>query len=356
MHLHHLNNPSDDSDKLSFIAFTCDWKPVTYLNENEKFHYFEYNENHESTTSIERIKRFSFSPPFKDARVIGSSNGLICVSQGPEGTYICNPITKEYVMLSEIKTDCDRQYHDWTSGFGYVSSSNEYKVVGMYLNNWDQYAEIHVYTLGNGDGWRNLGKLDLELELNTCLWCHGVLASEALYWKDNFKEMIVTFDLAEEKFCENILPPPLTPDGDWETNFIGVLNGILFIAAFIIAEGIEFYDIWLLAKKNDNHDEGEEHQSLGWSKEFRIDDDESVVALMKSGGVLTFGHGRLRGHYLYICDPKASTSKPLAEFKERINQVFPHRNTLVSLKELGEEETKVMESTQIEETKALITL
>ncbi|XP_026419218.1 F-box/kelch-repeat protein At3g06240-like [Papaver somniferum] len=132
----------------------------------------------------------------------------------PERSYICNPITKEYVMLPEIKTNCDRQYHDWTSGFGYVSSSNEYKVVGMYLNNWDQYAEIHIYTLGSGDGWRNLGKLNHEFD--TYLWCHGIFANGALYWMDNAKEMIVTFNLAKEKFHESLSPPPLcTPADEW---------------------------------------------------------------------------------------------------------------------------------------------
>lgn len=121
------------------------------------------------------------------------------------------------------------------------------------------------------------------------------------------------------------------------------LDGMLFFGVSVLVEGAELYDIWLLAKKNDNHDEGEYHQSFGWTKEFRIDHGDELVSLMKSGSVLTYGYSSLRRHHLHIYDPKASTSKPLMEFKEQIHQVFPHRNTLVSLKELGEEETKVME-------------
>lgn len=142
MHLqHHLNHPAAaaaaDSGKLGFIALTLD----------ESFQYFVYNENHES---IERIRRLNFNLPFGGhTRILGSSNGLICLSRRlkEEKTYVCNPITREYVMLPEIikRESCDFEpYHiHGTCSFGFVSSTNEYEVLRIYLQKRNS-LEIHI--------------------------------------------------------------------------------------------------------------------------------------------------------------------------------------------------------------------
>lgn len=57
---------------------------------------------------------------------------LICLHQNiylAGKTYICNPITREYLSFQKLELE-------WifkTNGFGYVSSINEYKVVSMVL-------------------------------------------------------------------------------------------------------------------------------------------------------------------------------------------------------------------------------
>ncbi|XP_026420812.1 F-box protein At3g07870-like [Papaver somniferum] len=340
MHLYHLNHPSDsasdDYGKLGFLAFTYDTR------HNKIFYYIEYNENRdESTTPIQRIRRIKFTPPIERIGFVGSCNGLICLVQGPF-VWIWNPITKEYLMLPKIKRDCQiGRYRFWTTQFGYVSSTNEYKVLGIYKYE-TKYIKVYVYTLGSGNGWRKLGKFCFE---SRNYWAQFVFVDGALYWLDEELKRIITFDLAKEKFCEDISPPPLPPDHDWHDSRLRVLNGVLSFAICLDVEGDEFYDIWLLKKKDDSHDKkGKvENQSMGWSKGFRVGNSK-LLAITKRNGVLAFVRDCLNIYGTITC-----TSKSLVKFKNCLLQVTPHKNTLVLLKELGEEDTKRMESVDIEE-------
>lgn len=341
MHFHHhLLNPDSDSGKLSFLAMTR-----SEIGNNENFQYFEYNQDNESTP-IESIRRINLASPFSYTIIVGSCNGLICLSGGTLRPYfICNPITKEYVLLPEIKINSDiSQYVVSTSGFGYVSSTNEYKVVGIFMLKKTHFLEVHIYSLGSGLGWRNLGNFDCDI--SNFFWEHrqGIFANGALCWLtlENEISEIITFDLSEEIFCENLLTPPPSPPESYSLgNRIGVVDGFLFFAICLVIEGVLSYDVWLLKKKNGNHDmkdQGEEHQSFIWSQDFEIYDIE-LLAITKSDGVLC-----LWDKYLNFYDLKAATSKWLVDLKKPVVQVLPHKNTFVSLKELGEEGTKTMES------------
>ncbi|XP_026384151.1 F-box protein At3g07870-like [Papaver somniferum] len=350
MHLNYLNYPSAaDFGELGFFASNFDAD-----NRDIKYWYFEYD--HEST-SIQRIRRVNLpSPPcWITTKFLGSCNGLICFAEYDHPcVWICNPITKERVLLPELERDsCDiDEYCYKESNFGYISSTNEYKVLGMYMSKTN--VEVHIYSLGSGTGWRNLGKSNFEF--NPYYETDGIFANEAIYWMYSKLEMIVAFNLAEEKFCELLSPPhPLPTGGDWSQNTIGALDGFLFFANGL---GINEYggetdcfDLWILKKKNEDHGMKEQNdcRSFGWTKEFRVGDRnrELLSAVANSGGVLTYN-----GQYLNVYDTKTSTSKRLVEFNCKFLEVLPHKNTLVSLKELGEEDTKTMESVETKETRS----
>ncbi|XP_026459487.1 F-box protein At3g07870-like [Papaver somniferum] len=155
MHLDHLNHPATDSGELNFIAFTSsDW----WTNYN--FRYFEYDENHESIERM-RIRRLNVKIPFGWGTIfVGSCNGLICCYSSAY-IWICNPINREYILLPEINR-VGMYYRG--NGFDYVSSTNEYKVVTIIFEKeteFTEFMEVHVYTLGSGKGWKNLGKFNL---------------------------------------------------------------------------------------------------------------------------------------------------------------------------------------------------
>ncbi|GJZ36356.1 F-box associated domain containing protein [Tanacetum coccineum] len=101
-------------------------------------------------------------PVFQRSNVllVGSVNGLICLWQyGPipkyDNTCICNPITREYVILPRQKfyrmAPAGIVY-----GFGVSSHTKEYKVIRIFKGNltaattYPHISEAEVYTLGAG--------------------------------------------------------------------------------------------------------------------------------------------------------------------------------------------------------------
>lgn len=90
------------------------------LAENQQLYYFDYNENYDEKL-VDGIRRINLTPPFITAghMVLGSFNGLVCLYGFKDyTTCICNPVTREYVMLPKFSRDLDpNQYIHWSCGF-----------------------------------------------------------------------------------------------------------------------------------------------------------------------------------------------------------------------------------------------
>lgn len=145
-HLHHLIK--SDSGKFGFLAYS-----------GYAFNYGEYDDNESTSTQ----RKLDLRPPFNNGIVVGSCNGLICLCKNPS-LYICNPVIRERNLLPEIRKpyiDAD-QHLDWISGFGHVSSTDEYKVFGIHVLQ-NEFLVIHIYTLGRDTGWRNIGEFSADL-------------------------------------------------------------------------------------------------------------------------------------------------------------------------------------------------
>ncbi|XP_026398391.1 F-box/kelch-repeat protein At3g06240-like [Papaver somniferum] len=333
MYLSHLNHSTAESGKLGFLV----------LNENKGFYYFEYNNDDDDIRRINII----LTPPFKSSHyiVVGYFNGLDCLYGYQDyAYYICNRVTREYVMLPSIKRDFGDQHFYHSSGFGYLPLTNEYKVVELYILSESKFIEVVVYTLGSGNGRRNVGRLEFM-----CLcYADPVYVNGAVHWLDYVKGGVLVFVLTEEKFRQHLSPPPM-PYGGMPYSFnktIGELGRVLYYGINLVRV---HFDIWLLKEKNDNLDMEDqvEHEPLGWRKEFSLPG-RKPLTFTKSGGVL-FSDDKS----LAVYDATSSTSKKLLELTLYLG-IFPHKNTLVSLKELGEEEIQIMKSDEIEEQKALI--
>ncbi|XP_026394209.1 putative F-box protein At1g46984 [Papaver somniferum] len=348
-HLTHLNHPC--KSKLSYIYlnmwnhgnkhlysfnYTDDWirpkeKPI-----DNNLYYFEYDENwiQNEEKPIDRMTMFCLNPMFDSFIVLGSFNGVVCIHEcrndQPDGiACIFNPITQEYCFLPDKNHWCLYL----SVGFGYLPSTDEYKIVSIYgcdLN----FVLVEVYTVGSGNGWRFIGKFNFSLYSR--FGEVGVFANGALYWRDRGK--IVVFDLANEKFLENLSPPPMLLENDCDDKtVIGVSRGILFYAVNqTTEEGEELFDVWLLNKKQQG-----ERLSLGWSKEFSLSQREPFT-FTKYGYALYYDQGRLR------YDPIDLASHRFMGFTVIYPQVFPHKHTLVSLEQLGEEDTHIRRSRESE--------
>ncbi|KAI3917763.1 hypothetical protein MKW98_021525 [Papaver atlanticum] len=114
--------------------------------------------------SYETLQETSVSyPPMEDlVAIVGSCNGLICLSKFHRGIsdpiHICNPNTGEYVNLPEYTIHKGRCFAAF--GFGYVHSvtNDQYKVVRIIYGGsyYYQKGEVQVYTIGSGSGWRTI--------------------------------------------------------------------------------------------------------------------------------------------------------------------------------------------------------
>ncbi|XP_026393215.1 F-box protein At3g07870-like [Papaver somniferum] len=158
-----------------------------------------------------KLKRINQTPKHHQS-IVGSCSGLICFSKdgrGPhcsldyEPTYICNPITGEYVNFPGLPWE--EKLQSMVCGFGYHHSSNKYKIVRIYYIENQPLGKVQVYTLGSGIGWKDLGKTTYSLRYSWQIHPFGIFANGALHWLD-MEQNIVSFDLAEEKFY--LLPPP----------------------------------------------------------------------------------------------------------------------------------------------------
>ncbi|XP_026420344.1 F-box protein At3g07870-like [Papaver somniferum] len=273
----------------------------------------------------------TLTPPFHkdDYSLLGSCNGLICFNQsiclyhhGPACVF--NPITREYVILPK----CEDMY--WWTGFGYLHTTNEYKVVRIYESGGDSNVGIiQVYTLGSGNGWRNAGTMDVNMkyvEIGV-----GAFANETLHWVNIEGISILAFHLSDEKYSELPPPPPyLTRD---DVPYLSIKLGVLgdLLSAAYYYEDADNCDIWLLKKDGDNID-------FSWIKEFSLVTAGVSFELTKNGKLLYY-------ELTDICsyDPKVSSANMSASFGKYISSAILHKNTLVSLKALGEQDTKTME-------------
>ncbi|XP_026405521.1 F-box/kelch-repeat protein At3g06240-like isoform X2 [Papaver somniferum] len=341
LHLDRLNQLAD-SGELSFIL----------LIDNQDLYYFEYIEKHdEKKPPVHSIKRINVTLPleFSYYKVLGSFNGLVCLygwkdTDNDCTACICNPMTREYVELPKINSierDCDDMCIHLSAGFGYLPLTNEYKVVELYkLRGEFDFIEVAVYTLGGGNGWRNVGRIHFQSSEKYSQY--GVFANGALHWVDEIVGTVLVFDLTEETFSGYVSPPPMPANSIWDYS-VGVLGRVLYCTVEyndLIIRGCSYSELWRLTAKNDIHGiiEQVEQEPLGWTKEVLCFPRKMQLAFTKSGGPLCFDD---RSFDIY--DSIASTLKELIVGLSAGNQIFPHKNTLVSLKELGED-TKIMEN------------
>ncbi|XP_026436284.1 F-box protein At3g07870-like [Papaver somniferum] len=326
IHLDHLKSAANDSGKLSFLFTFYDQgiKEIFYAEYDEKCH----------EKPLTRKTSINFDPPVRyNYYSVCSCDGLLCFTglfnggkrarlhYGP--TCICNPITREYVILP----DYEGKYR-WY-GFGYVVSTNEYKVVRISESGGDSNVGIiQVNTLGSGIGWRNAGMLDINMKY--VRKGDGAFAGEALHWVDTKRTIILAFSLVDEKFSELPSPPPSLARASvpYLDVKLGVSGDFLSATYYNASDS----DLWFFKKNKDNSD-------LSWSKEFGF---RSHILppfeFTKSGRLLCH-----ENENIYTYDPKASFTKLDVSSGKAVSDAIPYKNTLVSLKVLGEKDVKTME-------------
>lgn len=137
-------------------------------------------------------------------KIVGSSNGLVCIRFDTYHLLVVNPSTHQVIKLkSPAIIDSFPHF-----GFGYDSSIDDYKVVVGHRRNFNSKYCFRVLTLRT-NVWRSIvGELDyLDMDRDG-VFCNGAI--HRLANDPNNKLIIASFDLSKEVFKE-IPSPPLRP-------------------------------------------------------------------------------------------------------------------------------------------------
>ncbi|MCL7038915.1 hypothetical protein MKW94_029646 [Papaver nudicaule] len=334
-----------DGDKLDIgLLFGCITDETWHIS---LFYGGLYNDkiNTDNTYEYKKtLKKVRHPPMHHDLAkqyIVGSCNGLICLGRyyniRIDPIYIYNPVTGEHLNLPKLIIPKGCLLPRIARGFGYLPSTDEYKVVRIFYPDREITGQVQVYTLGSGCGWRT--KAIPFPYVN-----HTVPASFAdgsLYWF--YESEIYAFDLDKEEMRMVPSPPPchtyaLGSSVDDNFGCVVLRGNLCFFHQTLNAPHME---IWSL-KKTDVKE--------SWCKEFSIIYEKRggeqyvkhfwPIMLTKNNEIILTSEYRS----IHCYDPKTATWKEIVaedpHFDLSAIRVNSHVNTFVSLKTLGEKSNK----------------
>ncbi|GKV15035.1 hypothetical protein SLEP1_g25836 [Rubroshorea leprosula] len=178
-----------------------------------------------------------------DLNILGSCNGLLCISNILDDMAIWNLSMKKYIMLPSLSLG---SYDLYVFGFGYDSVNDDYKVVRITQSGGKEgkplESEVKVLSMGR-KGWRRIEDIPYVLP---CPGANGVFASGSLHWVVSYKDepsdenVIVALDVGLEEYRE--VPQPEYTDNKKFRLDVGVLGGCLCL----MANYLSHVDLWVM--------------------------------------------------------------------------------------------------------------
>ncbi|EFH58716.1 F-box family protein [Arabidopsis lyrata subsp. lyrata] len=181
--------------------------------------------------------------------IVGSSNGLVCISPGEGAVILYNPTTGDSKRLPETLRPKSVEYgrdNFQTYGFGFDDLTDDYKVVKLVATS-DDILDASVYSL-KADSWRRI--CNLNYEHNDGFYTSGVHFNGAIHWVfaeiSHGQRVVVAFDIQTEEFREMPLPVEAEDCHHRFSNFVvGSLNGRLCV----VNSCYEVHDdIWVMSE------------------------------------------------------------------------------------------------------------
>ncbi|MCL7035273.1 hypothetical protein MKW94_022324 [Papaver nudicaule] len=332
-----------DADKLDMgllFGFTTDhtWQGSIFYggSYNDKIN---TDETYEYKKTLKKVRHPSMHHQLLQEYLVGSCNGVVCLGRYHhrcvDPIYVYNPATGEYVNLPKLIIPKGTDFPCLARGFGYVPSTNEYKVVRIFYPTHGAIGEVQVYTLGSGCGWRTKSTPFPWLNFEAPAAC----VDGSMYWFDD--SIVYAFDLANEEMhtvpslpCHNLGLGSLPDD-----NFgVVILRGKL--CYFHQTLSAPHMEIWSLMKID---------MKESWCKDFSIlyeKQEQSYVEffwpiLVTRNDEIIF----IKDFQTLHCyNSKTTTWKEIVakdpHFHVESTWVIYHVNTFVSLKTLGEKSSK----------------
>lgn len=221
----------------------------------------------QNTPTIDSLKR---------ARIVGSSNGLLCVRYAddgggsPDSILLWNPAIREVRQVPRTINDFKGVCY---LGFGFSHVVNDYKIVRIYFAEFDDedgvlvlnnicVSRVEVYSLGTGS-WKEIEFGNIQ---SVSLISEPVIAKGGMFWlglnmgvwDEDDRDLVVSFDIAKEVFTLMPLPVSASKSND---NRLTVYDEdkLAMFSLFVIGNfESSLVDLWVM------------DESWNWTKKYTI--------------------------------------------------------------------------------------
>ncbi|PIN15192.1 hypothetical protein CDL12_12169 [Handroanthus impetiginosus] len=238
-------------------------------------------------------------------RIVGSSNGVLCLSDDSFGhthsIYLWNPTIRRKVTLPLPKSTFESTWPCMcVLGFGFDVKNGDYKVVRVaYAKVESGYSvppKVEVYALSEGN-WRGVSGKFPRSWMVEYFWSQAFLNGN-VHWiayrsnpgKAQTENLITVFDLSYEVFDEMPLPEELNNEVPFNLN-VAVVEESLAVYQYDTCVWSESCSIWVMKKYGD---------VKSWSKEFHVDLEGgigNILGVRRNGDLLlTSRNGELIGY------------------------------------------------------------
>ncbi|KAM4105678.1 hypothetical protein ACB094_04G010100 [Castanea mollissima] len=295
-------------------------------SENQKEFYALHNEDDEPDFTPHASFDYPSHVPDPDAKfhVVGTCDGLLLslsnnLTMDTSRLCLWNPSVRKLVNLPLTNFSSDA-----CIGFGFDPKNKDYKVVRVIK--LKERLDFQIYSLSTGDQWRML-RVDLA---PICAFCHHephAFINGALHWvatrvtNNKFLYFILVFDLGDEVFRHEILPPePIGP-----TAFVSVYKDSI---ALIQKDYNRKLHIWVM-KEYGVESSWTKVLSLNISNQgfFDLEDIPRVIGFRRNGEVVL----KLDGGQLVSQDFESKEIKDLGIIGYKNTFVDPYVESLVLL-------------------------
>ncbi|KAA8531450.1 hypothetical protein F0562_006197 [Nyssa sinensis] len=261
------------------------------------------------------------SPWKKPIRFVGSCDGLLCALHDERYLFLWNPCTGQYKRLPYCpfyRSDCYYTFY----GLGYDKSIDGYKVV---KGEFGLDFKVFLYTRKTNSRKSIEDRFHYKFSYISTT---GIFVDGFLHWVANnySNHIILSLDLAKEKFGEMAIPNPNCRDVKNDAHRVGVLKGMLCLYCLESSDS-PIWTIWVM-KEYGVTDSWTVLMKIPSSFQALLQTFFMPLCLTKNGEVvMQVNNGevaqvkigevlmRVRGNNMFKYNPKENTFKKLLDIK-----------------------------------------
>ncbi|XP_028785363.1 putative F-box protein At3g17480 [Neltuma alba] len=203
----------------------------------------------------------------RDATIVDSSNGLLCVrlSCSSHPILLWNPAMRRVRVVAKAANCFEDKYYKL--GFGFCSIVNDYKILRISASNAQDW-QGEVYSVKTGL-WK---KVECGTFDGVSIWCSSIVANGNIFWfgfKPNGESrvhLLVSYNLALEVFT--LIPSPISflkPIDLLLSRLTVYENKLAILSHYTIDFESSLIDLWVMEEETGTSDE-----RWDWTKKYSI--------------------------------------------------------------------------------------